>query len=64
MSVRFEIGTVLGLEFRWNRSVPCLDQNFREEFGIERSDFVGIEKSFRNEFGIESLVSFFFFFEK
>ena len=53
---------MLGLEFRWNRSVPCLDQNFREEFGIERSDFVGIEKSFRNEFGIESLVSFFFFF--
>ena len=37
VNVRFEIGAVLGLEFRWNRSAVCLYRNFIEEFGIERS---------------------------
>ena len=37
VNVGFEIDAVLGSEFRWNRSAACLDRNFREEFGIERS---------------------------
>ena len=48
---------MLGSDFRWNRSAPCLDRNFKEELGIERSEFVGIERSFREEFGIENLVN-------
>uniref|UniRef100_A0A7N2R902 Tubby-like F-box protein n=1 Tax=Quercus lobata TaxID=97700 RepID=A0A7N2R902_QUELO len=37
------------------RRAPCLDRNFREEFGIERSENVGIERSFREDSRIESL---------
>ena len=59
----FQIDAVLGSEFQmeistWigvsnRRRAPCLDRNFRE-FGMERSENVGIESSFREDSRTES----------
>ena len=43
---REEILAWIGVSDR--RCAPCLDRNFKE-FGIERSENVGIERSFRED---------------
>ena len=47
---QMEISAWIGVLDR--RRAPCLDRNFRE-FGIERSENVGIERSFREDTRIE-----------
>ena len=48
---QMEISTWIGVSDR--RCAPCLDRNFKE-FGIERSENVGIERSFREDSRTES----------
>ena len=48
---QMEISTWIGVSNR--RRAPCLDRNFRE-FGMERSENVGIESSFREDSRTES----------